>query len=334
MKEVRAFNIVECQGTLYDIGRQYGEACKDNILESVEINFLSLCHNLQIGKSEIVGNAMKFFPKAKEFDPDVIDFIKGESEGAGITFEEAFTLRCVLDLTFYYGTITGMCTSFAVTGGATKNGKTILGQNVDWVPGFPMDLLKIKYEDGLEQLVLSFGGVYEYTLNSAGFGISENLNLGPSQEHVVDLPCGLYLPKAMRQKSISDALGVLCQAARGIGYYHLASADGEIVGIESAFDDFSILYPERDMLVHSNHCQTERFYKGNQIYMVAPDSYFRANHLRNIMEQHYGEITPELMMKFLADHENHPNSICRHVDDNKSPHTRSKTLASIVMVPE
>lgn len=332
MKKV--FNIIECQGTHYDIGRQYGEACRDNILKSVEINFLSLHHNHQVGKNDIVTQAMKFFHKAKEFDPDNIEFIRGVSVGAGVTFEEAFTLRCILDLTFYYGAISGMCTSFAVTGKATTNGQTILGQNVDWIPGFPRDLLKIKYADGLEQLVLAFGGVFEYTLNSAGFGISENLNLGPSPQYAFNLPCGLYLPKAMRQRTVRDALEVLCQAARGIGYYHLASAAGEIVGIESAFNDFHILYPERDILVHSNHCLTERFYQDNHAYMVTPDSYHRAHRLRSIMEQHYGAITPQLMMEFLADHQNYPNSICRHVDISMSPQTNSETLASIIMVPE
>lgn len=334
MKKTSVFNIIECQGTLLEIGRQYGEACRENILKSVEINFVNLHKNHQMTKSEATALAMKFYPQAKEFDPEIIEFIKGEAAGAGIAFEEAFTLRCIMDLQFRYGTIPEMCTSFAVTAGATINGQTILGQNVDWIPGFPRDLLKIKYTDGLEQLVLAFGGVYEYTLNSAGFGISENLNLGPVQKRGSNLPCGLYLPKVMRQKSLSDALRILCQAARGIGYYHLASAAGEIVGIESISDDFHILYPERDMLVHANHCLTGRFYQKKPRYMVTPDSYQRIYRLRSLMEQHYGEITPELMMEFLADHQNYPSSICRHVNINMSPQTYAETLASIIMVPE
>jgi isopenicillin-N N-acyltransferase-like protein len=47
----------------------------------------------------------------------------------------------------------------------------------------------------------------------------------------------------------------------------------------------------------------------------------------------YGKITPEAMMAILADHEGHPDSICRHVDPGKTPELASTSKASFVMVP-
>ncbi len=334
MKEAKYFKVIECQGTQYEIGRQYGEACKDNILKSIDINFnlLTLGHNTT--KEDVIANARKFLPKATEFDPEMIDFLKGEADGAGITFDEAFALRCSIDMSFYYGRIISLCTSFAATGHATQGGKTILGQNVDWLPGFPMDLLKIKHNDGLEQLVLAFGGVGDYILTSAGLGICENLTLPPIKSYKMNIPYGLYLHKAMRQRTIGDALSVLCQVARGIGYYHMASAEGDIVGIESVFDDYNILYPEKDILVHSNHYLTERFKKGDMMFMGGADSYLRVYRIRQLMDKHYGVITPQIMMEVLTDHHNYPNSICRHVDVKKPPFMHSESLASFIMVPE
>ena len=39
------------------------------------------------------------------------------------------------------------------------------------------------------------------------------------------------------------------------------------------------------------------------------------------------------MMEFLSDHEDHPNSICRHVDEAKPEEMASGSRASVVMVP-
>lgn len=72
-----------------------------------------------------------------------------------------------------------MCTSLALTGAATENGLTILGQNIDWHPDAPIDLLRIKYTDGLEQFSLCLLGNSYYNLNSKGLGCSANLTISP-----------------------------------------------------------------------------------------------------------------------------------------------------------
>jgi isopenicillin-N N-acyltransferase-like protein len=233
-------------------------------------------------------------------------------------------------LTFYYnGKIIGLCTSFAATGKATEDGKTILGQNIDWFVGAPIDLLKINHSNGLVQFILSFANSSEWTFSSAGFGMCVNATLG--QDYAFNIPLSCYLPRVMRQKSIHDALDLLKQVARGLGYYHLADANGQMCGIESIHNDFEIIYPEKDLLLHSNHYITERFKAGDTASVFQPDSYPRLDIMHNFMNQHYGRINTEIAMEILADHEHHPYSICRHIDP-ASP-ISSTTLASFIMVP-
>lgn len=334
MKEAKKFNVVECAGTPYEIGQQYGEGCRESLLRSMEVNFGMLAAGYQVGKETLIDTALKYLPNVKSFDPELIEMVKGQAQGAGISFEEAFALRCTLEVGPYYHMMSGLCTSFAAAGAATKDGRTILGQNIDWYPGFPVDLLRVKHQSGLTQLTLSLGGFAEYTLSSAGFGMCANSTLTPMEGFKLNIPLACYLPKAMRQKNIGDALGVFCQAARGVGYYHLASSEGDMVGIESVFDDFNVLQPERDMLVHSNHYLTERFMKGDLAYTGIPDSYLRVQRIRRLMERSYGEITPQTMMEILADHNNYPTSICRHHDRETPRLFNAVTLASFVMVPE
>jgi len=136
----------------------------------------------------------------------------------------------------------------------------------------------------------------------------------------------------MRQQTISNALGVLCQAARSMMYYHLGNSEGRFIGFESTFDEVNIIQPERDMLVHSNHYMTERFKKGDWYGQSGPDTYIRIQRIRRLMELNHGQLTPELMMEILADHNNYPNSICYHLDEKK-PLTRVSTQVSVIMVP-
>lgn len=334
MSQKRVMKVIECQGTPYEIGLQYGEGCRDSLLRSIEVNFGILTAGYKVSQEQLLATAKKYLPRVEAFDPQLVEMIKGQAEGAGISFEQAFALRCTLELGTYFPMLSALCTSFAVGGEATSSGKTILGQNIDWYPGFPVDLLRVTHADGTVQLTLSLGGFAEYTLSSAGFGMCANSTMTPVEGFRLNIPLACYLPKAMRQKNIGDALGVLCQAARGIGYFHLASAKGDIVGIESVFDDFEIIYPHRGVLVHSNHYLTGRFKKGDLAYMGIPDSYLRLPRMQTLLEAEYGQITVEKMMAILADHYDYPLSICRHYDTATPRLFNAETLASFIMVPE
>lgn len=334
MKEKKTFRVIECGGTPYEIGKQYGSACKENIIQSINMHVGAYNYVYKTSKEQIVSNAMKYFQKSNDFDPYLMEMLKGQADGAGVGFEEVFTLRCALELGEYYQQIMAFCTSFAATGDATKNGETIIGQNIDWSPDFPLDLLKIRHADGLEQLTLAFGGVLEWTLNSKGLGICMNLILSPPEDQRLNVPCGCVIPKAMRQGTIGDALGTFCGGARGMLYYGLASEQGDIIGIESTPDDFNVLYPEDDILVHSNHYLTEKFKKGDWVHTLAPDSYLRVDRMRKLMKKNYGKLSAERMMALLGDENNYPNSICRHVDRNKPATMHFETVASVIMIPK
>lgn len=329
MKNAKEFKLIECRGTPYEIGRQWGEGCKESILKISE----NICNGMavfyQASKEEVVSNAMKFLPAVQEFDPYLVEIMRGQADATGLSLEEIFTQKCFNELTFYYNNISGLCTSFAATGKATQDGKTILGQNIDFLPGSPIDLLKIHHANGLVQFILSFSNSSEFTFSSAGIGMCANATIG--QDYSFNLPVGCYLPRVMREKNIHDAMDILKRVARGLGYYQLADINGHMSGIESIHNDFELLYPERDMLLHSNHYLTERFKEVDTAPQLQPDSYHRLDRIRSLVDQHYGHINIEIVMKVLADHDHHPNSICRHIDPTVP--ISSATLASFIMVP-
>jgi isopenicillin-N N-acyltransferase-like protein len=341
VKEAKVMKMTECAGTSYEIGLQYGEAGRANLQKTLGMclgnlaGFARNTRNVELSREKIVSTAGTFLSMTEAFDPELIEFVKGVAKGSGMSFQEAFYLRCAYDMLLCYGQMSSMCTSFAATGSATRNGKTIIGRNIDFSGDWPFELLKIRHADGLEQLALCVGGVEWDVLNSNGF--CNTMNGIFNSDYQRNLPYGCYMFKAMRQRSIGAALRVLCQSARGCLYHALASAEGDIVGFESTSDEFQILQADNDILTHSNHYLSDRFKQVDGAYTAFrdfPDTFLRTTRIRRRMEQRYGDITPDVMMDILSDHNNFPSSICRHSDSNSPPGLVGETLASVIMVPE
>ncbi|OPY05518.1 MAG: Acyl-coenzyme A:6-aminopenicillanic acid acyl-transferase [Syntrophaceae bacterium PtaB.Bin038] len=334
MKKETRLNIVECGGSPYEIGRQWGEGCRESLKASLGMLYAGLEHGpFKAGKAKVWDAAVTFMAALRNFDPYGFEVLRGQAEGAGVVLEEALALQCSVEIAFNYGRIMGLCTSFAAAGRATAGGRAILGQNVDWHPAATIDLLRIRHDSGVREFVLCLSGSPYYHLNSAGVGNCVNLTLGPLGDMKQQVPLSVTLSRAMRQPRIGFALGILRRQARGLGYVLLAESSGGMTGLEAVADDIEFVLPERDVLVHANHYETQRFRAGDWTPQLIPDTTARAGRMRERIDDVYGSITPETMMGILSDHEGHPNSICRHVDPSKPPELASASRASFVMVP-
>lgn len=336
MNTSEGLKVIECSGTAYDIGFQYGKATKDTMRRGLDILVSGLKKSPikpHVDRNMVLESAKKYLPNAQTFDPEGIDRIRGTADGAGISFDDVFAINCYIELFINYPNLAGMCTSFAVTGPATKNGLTILGQNIDWHPDATLDLMHVRHADGLEQLSITFFGSPCYTLTSAGIGNSTNLTVCPMGPVTRHIPSSFFLYAAMRKRTFREAFDVLEGAARGIGYYHLADADGNMAGIESVYDGYTVLEPDRGMLIHANHYETSHYAGHDMAHLFMEDSFKRSPRLRKLINDHYGVLTPQIMMALLADHDGYPNSICRHLDSSMPIDFACVSKASVIMVP-
>ncbi len=334
MKRTQKLDVIECGGTPFEIGMQYGEAAKSNIVRSIDTLVERIAASDGATRASLLANTRKYLPAVERYDPELVQQLRGQSEGAGVPFDEVFALRCWFELRFYYKHLTTLCTSFAVTGRATKDGKAIIGQNFDVLPGVSLDMVRVRRADGSRELSLVFWGGGELTLTSAGLGIVLNVVLSPTKQQGLNVPCCCLMPKVMRQKRMGDALSELCTHGRSMLHYIMGSAEGDIFSIETHPTGFNVEQPTRDVLVHGNHYHDMRFKEGdNAIPEVRGSTYVRVQRMNRLIERHYGDLTPEMMMEFLSDHGNYPHAICGHPNEEMPPHTRSMTVSSVVMVP-
>ena len=335
MKIKKRLEVIECHGSDYEIGYQYGKAAEQNTKKSIN-DLMTRVQSFHGGtKKEILENTRKYLPSVEQLHPSLIEQLKGQADGAGVSFDEVFALRCWFELRWYYPKLTTMCTSFAVTGEATKDHKMIVGQNFDVSPGVSLDMVRIQRDDGMKELSMVFWAGGELTMNSAGVGIVLNVVPTPTEEQRVVVPCCCLMPKVMREKRLGNTLTYLCTHGRSMLNYTIGSAEGEIFCVETCPDDFQVIQPTKDVLVHTNHFLTERFKTGNSKSPgIIGSSYLRQQRLERLIASEYGEITPESMMRMLSDHNNHPHSVCVHPNMDYPPEARSTTVTSVIMVPE
>jgi isopenicillin-N N-acyltransferase-like protein len=331
----RKVRVVEVSGNSYEMGLQYGKACPE-IRKMRDIIF-----QLFGGRDKAVELAKKFvpmyLPAAEEYAPEIIEEMKGMAAGAELDFQDIFFLNINYEISV--PTVMG-CTSFAISGEATNDGEVIAGQNFDFVNMWEENLvlLKMKPAHGPNILAIGpLGALGLIGLNSAG--ISLNLNLLRNKDSLMPnggVPSHIILRKLLMSENLGEAIGTIASAAgRSAKNYLLTSDQGDIVDVEVTVDDLDIQYAEEGIITHANYFKADRFKSTDLAALFWPDAYIRCQRLFQLMKNHHGRLSVDVMQQLLQDHNNYPSSICRHPNP-KSPLPMGRlaeTLVSIISCP-
>ncbi len=333
MKRNAVLPVVELAGAPEEVGRGWGQALAGPMRQGLDriLEVVQQVH--QTARAESLALAMKLWPAATRFDPELEPFVRGQAEGSQMSLEEAWACRCGLELLFMNSNLSAMCTTLAATGPATPDHQAILGQNIDWFTATPLALLRIRRSDGLRQLVLPLLGLGEYTLNSAGLACCLNGVAAMQPGLTPKLPLAAYLPRVMRQTELEQARRLLEQACRGIVAVTLADAQGGLLCVEGTLDDHEVILPRDGILVHANNYRTPRFQAVDGCSMIFPDSPARTARMEELAAGLRGRLTPQTLGQVLSDHQGRPNSICRHPDPNVPPGLQAESLGSFIMLP-
>jgi isopenicillin-N N-acyltransferase like protein len=334
-KEFNYFPLYEFSGTEREIGRQYGEQCKEDIKHTVEWWYSNLAQAIPGNRSlpDMIDATKAFAEPIKNYAPEIYDQMVGIAEGSGCTFDEIVFINGGVELDAAFPAFMG-CTSFACSGKATIDGKTICGQNLDWLPGVAIYALKLKPKNKPAILTFTWAGCVAMT-GISELGLSHFTNILLCPEAQVGVPWNIICQKILCQKNVGDQMRVIAQAKRAIAFNHLlAGKDGEIISVETTPDKCGFVLPDRDILAHSNHylCHFLQQDDLNEITSF-PDSYLRQYRLQQLMEEHRGKLSPEIMMQLLQDHRGYPDSICRHLDLTGPTFEQFESQVSMVALP-
>ena len=326
------YPFIQLEGNPFERGRIYGKECSNLIRKSIS-NYSFMFKTFSgMSWEEAKERARSYIPFIAEYSPQLIEEMKGIAEGAILHFDDIVTLNSRSEIVLD-NTLDG-CTAFGVSSSISKDGVAYVCQNWDWIrrQGDTLVILQIKQEEPLPQLLLiaEAGIISGKGLNSAGIGVCFNaLSTGKGKPGV---PIQILLREIMSSPTLGDAVEAVARAERASsGNFLVGTAEGEIINIESAPSDFGVLYAEKGYLAHTNHFLSPNIICKEKDHgkVILPDTFHRLGRINVLLNEKVDSVDQKLCQRFLSDHKNAPDAICRH-EDPRDP--EGKQLASVYSI--
>jgi isopenicillin-N N-acyltransferase-like protein len=326
--------IIKVKGTHKEIGRQIGEACKEQIrhhLENTRQLIDTTYETLELDWEGARMQARKYIPFSQEFFPEYVDELAGLSEGADVDFNDVGVVNA-LEAVAMDALHLSKCTSMAVSETNTSDDHVLVAHNEDWLPDDEPDVYLVHAEpnDAPPFLAMTYGALLP-NIGFNAYGIAQCCDSVYPNDIRIGIPRLVVSRAVLAAKTPGEAIRQVLLPHRAAGYNHLlVHESGEIYSVEVSARKFAILYAEDGYMVHTNH------YLDSDMRMIEyePEElvstrvrYFRANRLLRASRQH----TIKSLQAIQRDHINFPNSICNHHEDDMDPLDREKTLNAMVI---
>ena len=230
VEEVDGTSVVHLKGTPYEMGYQHGALCSERVRAGLEA-FEAL---LEMGQREtgIPVFVMNFlldcvYRRSSPYIPDKFEReLEGLADGSGVPLAALRRVHVISLLT------ERNCSSFAVFGKATADGRLFHGHNFDWnmEAGIQNNAALFLYEPkgGVPFAAYGYAGMIGYVSGMNMQGISVGFIGAVTRDgRSAGLPLMLTLRKVLEEAgSVDEARAIIEQAHRGVGYNYVI-ADGK-----------------------------------------------------------------------------------------------------------
>ena len=318
---------IKVYGTTYERGRQIGQLLKDEIITNYlnQKEFYRATEGYDYEKWEIMSK--KYIVMMEKWTPEVLEELYGMAEGSGIELGKILALTTAYEKSFGRDKIGDKCTSFFVTGDASKDRKTIAAQTNDenlmeWRHELDV-VIHHKSEGGNEMMIYTHPGVPAYMgMNNRGIAIlwtyidNEATNDG--------VPTTAIIRHLLEYSDMEEAIKFLKEVPHDIpNQFGIADKKGNLVCAE-CFPNKVYVVREKNAFVHTNHT----IYALEEPECTASGTTWdRYEVMKGLVEKNWGEIDAEMAKEFLKSHDRAPKCICVHP---ASEIPWKKTLAAMV----
>jgi len=326
--------LVEVSGTNLEMGRQIGEARREQVRHSVDNAHIMIDQSydtLELTWEGANFQARKYLPFAEERYPQYVDEIRGIAEGAGVSFDDIMVVNAMEAVTMDALHLT-RCTSFAVNEQRTADGHVLLAHNEDWVPEDENDVYVVsaKPKEEPPYLAMTYGGLIP-NVGFNAYGIAQAIDSVYPNDSRIGIPRLVLARAGLASRRISGAIGRTLIPHRAAGYNHLiVHESGEMYAVEVSARRFDILHGTDGYITHTNHYLSptmKEIEKDPEELISSRVRYFRANRLLRENSTH----TIKTLQAIQKDHVNLPNSICNHNIQGIDPMDRESTITALVI---
>lgn len=295
-----AIPFLRVSGTHREVGRQVGVATAETVRRAVAV----------LSDPALVE---PYRAVTAEHLPWVLDELEGVAEGAGVDPFAVFA-GSVVELASGGATTPERCTDLVAMPEVTADGHLLVAHNNDYTAESERDVVAIEWRVPGEPVcfTLGLGPWLAGGWNNAGLSVTAN-ELAPADERV-GIPRVLQMRDVVTRRTLADAVEAVLHPARASSYnWVLAHRDGKAVNIEGGACRAEITEPERGVLAHTNHYTHPALLDLERNTRVAGSTarLCRAQELLAACDEPW---TADALLEVLSDHENAPDSLCRHGD--------------------
>lgn len=337
------YPIISVRGDAYNRGYQHGSQAGELIRKNVEY-YLHLWETYSdMDRDYVLELAGKFVHPIEKYDGQILRELEGVAAGVGISLEEVLALNARYELVWaklhekkeaLQSKVTE-CTSIAANPQAASNGHTLIGQNWDYHVAVRDRCLLLEIEQGDRPNIVihtEAGIVGQKGMNSAGIGFCVNALLSEEDGFEPKVPFWVMCRGILNSETLEEAQDAVLKADRsGSGNCLIASDGGEVVDLESTPKDVGVVSPVDGRLAHGNTFADlrEERHLVDKFKALYPHMPLRPSRAQALMAR--DPLDVEAFKEILRDHDNAPESICRHQDSQTSNGMAEESLTSIIM---
>jgi len=260
-------HVLELAGPPKQRGYIYGESLREKIRAQIDVWKDKIGQNQKTNPEIYIKRFLEetnFKSAIKKWTPDLLEEVKGISEGSGLPFKEVYAFQ-LWDEEWWYSWYRNSGISIKERRHCTIGGAfdqvgipPILGANMDlpgWTDGFGV-LLRIKHtHSSLESYVFTVAGFLAVCgVNNKAIGLSCNTVLGLNC-HSHGLPF-VYIARSLLEKTkYTDAVRFLSSINHASGQNYCIGGLQEVSAYECSANKVCryIPYPGAKVIYHTNH---------------------------------------------------------------------------------
>ncbi|HLR03382.1 MAG TPA: C45 family peptidase [Virgibacillus sp.] len=325
-------------GTPHTIGVGHGEQAKEEVHFSLDSYEKLFWYEAGLDWKQATESAKQHIDYIEDMNVDLLEEMDGIAKGAAVEFEDILTLNARSEIALTNNKHDG-CTSLAVMPPLADN--VYLAQNWDWRAAQSKSLFiaDIKQSSNPGITMVTEGGIIgKIGMNSEGLGVC--LNALRANVKSDRLPVHLALREILNSADIKEAKHKVGngQSASSANYL-IAQHNGEnkkAINIEASPLGEDNIETHSRYVYHTNHfCSdflTDKI--GLDNINVTKGSFTRKQRIGELLnhaETHGEVVDQDIIKQWLSDHENVPDSICKHKDKGSSDYTNTISAFAIIM---
>jgi isopenicillin-N N-acyltransferase like protein len=313
------FPVLEIEGTPHECGVSHGEQAADRVARTLEIYLPAFTRQAKLSLNEIRERAQQYAGAIKALDADIMAELEGIAAGSRQRVEDIVAVNCRTEI--LYGSLSGTkpateCTTIVALPEATRDGGILVGKNWDWRNACVDAVVVLKIRQNGKPaltLIVEAGMVGRDAFNEDGIVICGNLLVSNDDKGQIGVPIPILRRRIAQSRHYYEAIDMLVRSPRGAsGNYIIAHRDGVAINFEVSPEKAFPVYPERGLLTHSNHFQSQVAQATGVAKYYTGDSLYRDFRARQLLEPKIGSITVDDIKATLRDHFGFPRAICRH----------------------